>query len=329
MARGGGVVAGSKHSASNDHDHEHYHSHGGGGSGNPFVTAIGCFIMGVIFLILTIVIPVVMVADPQGVLCTNAESVNRNEQMVCEPKDFDHKWVTQYKDENGKNYAKVYRTTTSALKQTYRTYQWDNYEADLKGTFDDFAFSVPVYQSGSISVFCDGSKCKKLKMWLMTHDQYKRAIDSNGEFNEKEVKKDFGDFRDGQTNYFDYVCEGPEYYHLVFSNRKSSHVVITYSIFMNSTIYSVDGLKPEECEGTKCKFVDLKKDDVLILDFLSSGNHGTPGRSSSEPEWVSATMHNTKISWGGIIAAIVICGLLTLIFFAFGALFIFKALKHH
>jgi len=307
MGRGGGTVAGSKHSV----EKEEKHSSGGGSSGpaDPKMMGIIFFICAFILLILCIVVPIVMVADPAGDSCIKGESLNRNEQVLCVPDDYDQTWVAEY-EASGAKYAKVYKFANATVKYTNRNYTWYNYVAKLKGSYDYFEFSVPFYVSGNLLVGCDGKKCDDLKMYLLSSKEFKESVDENGEFHEKTHKPDFKDFDDDRVNWFTYHATGPDYYYLLFSNKKSKSVEITYSISMYNKIIDTEGMTAATPKDNKCEFKDMKKGEFLIMDYVSPTSASIYGDKSEGPEYFGIKMHNLRISWGGVVAVIIICGLL-------------------
>jgi len=323
MGRGGGVVAGSKHSVQNEKHHS-----SGGGKGDPFCTGIFCIIAAVVFLILAIAIPVAMVINPSGDKCPGAESVkdlNRNEQAVCVPDDLDTKWVAEF-DSVGAQTTKVYKVDNTTLHTTYRTYYWHNYQADLKGTYDYFAMSVPLGLEGYIEVYCDGSKCDHLRMYYLDSKQFDASVDSNGEFNEKTYRYDFKDFRDGDWNTFLFNATGPDTFYLVFSNNKNKHVEITYNIFMKYAVYDMSGHTAEKCEGNKCVFENMKKNEIIVMDFISSTDAAWADKAGTEPQSYHVNLHNTKMHLGAVIAVAVVFVILTIIAALLGVLFLVRIL---
>lgn len=306
MGRGGGTVAGSKHSVEKE---EHHSSGGGGGKADPKMMGVIFLILAVIFLILVIAVPIAMVASPAGDSCIKGESLNRNEQVLCVPDDYDQTWVAEY-EAAGAKYAKVYKYANATVKYTYRNYTWYNYYAKLKGSYDYFEFSVPFYITGRLAVYCDGKKCDDLKLYLLSSKEFNEAVDSNGEFHEKTHKPDFKDFDDEQWNYFTYQAPGPDYYYLLFSNKKSKSVEILYSISMYNKIIDTDGMTPATPKENKCEFKDMKKGEYLIMEYVSPTNASYAGDTSQGPEYFGIKMHNLRISWGGVVAVIIIFGLL-------------------
>jgi len=303
MARGGGVVAGSKHSVENE---KHHSSGGGGGDADPKTMGIVFFICAFIMLILVIVIPIVLVADPPGDKCSPAGSVNRREQAVCVPDDFDRKWMIDT-DSTGNKYGKFYKADNSTTKIITTKFTWWNYYAKLKGTWDMFAFSVPISGWGTFTVYCDGKKCEKLKMYLLNHVQYSKAVDSDNEFHDDAYKPSFKDFPDEGFVSFNYTVGGPEYWYLIFSNKKSKKVEIMYDITMYNYAYDTSNLTAAKPDGTRYAFENMKKGEFLIAEFPYDRNTSIAGTGV---ESFDIKMHNDRISWGGVIAVVIICGLL-------------------
>jgi len=314
MARGGGVVAGSKHSKENES-----HSSGGGGNADPKTMGIVFFICAFICLILTIAVPVALVANPPGDGCSPAASINRREQAVCIPSDYDHNWMVDT-DSNGPKYAKVYKASNTSLKIVETSFTWLNYQAKLKGQYDYFGFSVPLKGWGYFDISCDGSKCKKLKMYFLTHKQFAEAIDSDGEFHEKGDYKVYKDFKDNQVNSYYYTAPGPEYYYLLFSNHKDKSVEIEYSIRMFNNVYDTSKLTEGKYDGTRVKYEDMKKGDVLIAEFPSDSSYSKAGAGV---ESVDINMHSDRISLGAVVAAAAIFGLLTILCGILGVVYLF------
>jgi len=312
MGRGGGVVAGSKHSVENE---KHYHSSssGGGGSADPKCMGAVFAFIGIVFLVLTIVVPIVMVAKPSGDKCSPATTLNRNEQMVCVPDDLKQKWVAEY-DKSGAKYTTVHRLNKNDVEYDNLNYTWYNYHADLKGSYDYFGFSVPIQVTGGISVYCDGKKCDHLRMYLLNSKQFKDAVDSNGEFHEKTFDYDWKDFDDERTNFFTYKATGPDYFYLVFSNNKNKEVTLVYSISMYNKVFNTKNVTASKCEDYKCTFDDMKKDEFLVMTYNSPSTSSWYNDKSVEgPEYFSASMHNLKIHWGAVVAVIVVFAIITII----------------
>jgi len=324
MGRGGGVVSGSKHSVSHDHHHG-----GGGGSSNPFCTGLTLIIAGVIFLILAVAIPIAMVISPAGDPCSPSDSINRNEQMVCIPDDLEQTWVAEYASK-GKDYTKVYKVDNTTLRTTTREYLWKNYEVDLKGQYTYFSMSAPLDISGWFWVYCEGKKCEDLKMYFLNKEEFDASVDSSGEFHEKRFRYDWKDFGDDNTYYFPFNTTGVssknEVWYLVFSNKKNKHVTITYDIQIEYTVYDMSLETPITCEDNKCKFDDLKQNEIIVMDFISGSNSGDCRNPGSVPEYFDARMHNTRISLTGVVAVAAIFGILAIASFLIGVCFIIRCL---
>lgn len=318
MGRGGGTVAGSKHSVQNEH-----HSSGGGGGGDadPKVVAVIFCIGAVIFFILAIAVPIAMVANPGGDSCSPAKSINVKEQAVCVPTDYEHNWIVDT-DSNGPKYAKVFKVANESAPTHFVNFTWKNYYAKLKGTWDYFAFSVPLYGEGYFRVFCDGKKCEKLKMYVLNHDQFSKAVDSDNEFHDDKYKPNFKDFDDEQWNSFHYWVYGPEYYYLIFSNAKSKKVEILYDILMYNKIYDTSNMTAEEFDGTRVKVKDMKKGELLVAEFPTDAEEAES--SSKDVQWVDINMHNDRVNLGAAVAVGVVFGLLAIVCGVLGVVYFLK-----
>jgi len=320
MARGGGTVAGSKHSVENE---KHSSGGGGGGDADPKCVAFILFIGAVVFLICAIAIPVALVADPPGDSCSPAQSVNVKEQAVCVPTDYEHNWIVDT-DSNGPKYVKVYKVGNQSAPTHFVNFTWKNYYAKLKGSYDYFAFSIPLYGEGYFNVYCDGKKkeCEKLKLYFLNSKQFAKAVDSDGEFHDDKYNPSFKDFEKEGWNSFHYWAYGPEYYYLVFSNAKSKKAEILYDILMYNKIYDTTGMTAEKFDGTRVKVTDLKKGELVVAEFPTDATEAEA--ESKDVQWVDIKMHNDRVSLGAAVAVGVIFGLLAIVCGVIGVVYILK-----
>jgi len=320
MARGGGVVAGTKHSAENE---KHHSSGGGGGSASPLTMAIFFVIVGLIFLVLAIAVPIALVADPPGDSCSPAESVNRKEQAICVPDNLNYNWIADV-DADGKKYGKVYKANNDTVEFIQSSFTWLNYETKLKGSYDYFAFSVPYYISGRFAVYCDGKKCDHLRLYLLSKKEFEASIDSNDEFHEKTFHYDFKKFDDEQWNYFQYYAYGPDYYYLLFSLNKDKKVKIKYSIEMINTVVDTSKLTAAQLDGTRAKFEKMKKGEFIVVEYPTTENYTECVDNPKYPESFEVKLHNDRVSLGGAVAAGAILGLIAIACFIVGVVFFLK-----
>jgi len=345
MGRGGGKVAGAKSSVAKT-------GGGGGGGGgttvvitDPKILGFLFVVAGFVFMILTIAVPVSMVVSPAGTPCSNAESINRNEQAVCIPNSdqVGENFLVEYDRWEGDGSIKAYKgKKDSAL--TWREYQWNFYKARLQGSYDYFSFSVPVSAYGGMAVYCaygKKEKCDDVKMYALTKAQFDEAVDENDEFNEKAFSPITKGYEKGEIQGYAINApykEGGEQYYIVFTlkKEKSKATNVYYSIYLNYTIYDTANMEEAECKKGECKLKDIKEDEIVVADFKSSGTEElctnpaeyVCGGLSSDPEYVGELkIHDLDINWSGVAACAVIFALLTLLCWAIGALYLYKFLK--
>lgn len=315
MGRGGSHVSGGS---------AHHDSGGGGGGGsgkpaNPIVTGIFLIGLGILFLILAIVVPVVMVADPDGDPCAIGDSLNLGEQMICEPPDLDETYIAEVRSV-GSRYAKMYKAKKSALTTITRTQVWPKYVSSLDNDESAQWFNVlaPLGVTGSVHVHCSGTKCDKVKMYWLTESQFNSRFDSDGGYIEKDdyLHKDFED------DYDTSALSGKGVYYLVFSNKKERKAVLRYDTTLKYVVYDVSGLNPLACgEKGECEFEDMASGEVILIDV--------PSKEVREGESVyfDASIHNNDIDWSGVLAAGFILGILGIVCFVLAAIYLYKILK--
>jgi len=280
------------------------------------LTGVGIlfFLAGVFFLVLTIVIPIVVANDRMTLACGPAESLNFAEQMLCIPRLEDYSVTTESEHPE---LVKVYREQQSTLKQTTRTQTYKDYQADLSQYYDDFSISVPLSVVADLTVSCSGTSCDSLKFYWLSDSEFNNAITSANEFLEDKnspTKEGFG----GNDNVHVESVSTNTVYHIVFSNSKSSGIKLTYSITLTYTVYDVSKLTPASCDG-ECVFDDLKDSEVIIMDYPET---------SGKYEYFAATLlYLEGINLGGVLAAAIILGVVTLICFFLAAFYMKKIWK--
>jgi hypothetical protein len=343
MGRGGGKVAGAKSSVAKT-------GGGGGGGGgttivitDPKILGFLFVIAGFVFMILTIAVPVSMVVSPAGTPCSNADSLNRNEQAVCIP-DSDQvgeDFKVEYDRWDGDGYVRAYRgkKTTDIIT---RAYYWFNYKAKLKGSYDYFSFSVPISAAGYMELDCDGKKCDKVNMYLLPQSAFYSAVNDDTEEFDEDKAKSYRVQKGGleETQWIITAREKGQYF-LVFSLEKEKKTKIEYNISLAYNIYDTSKMEEGECKKGECKFKDIKDDEVVVADYKIPDDEypgvwcTNPeefvcggGILYSSPEYVSKiNIHDLDINWSGVAACAVIFALLTLICWAIGALYLYKFLK--
>jgi len=365
MGRGGGKVAGAKSSVAKT-----------GGSStssvtvsgpvDPKVLGLGFLILGVVFFICTIAVPISMVVNPSGTPCSSASSLNRNEQAICVPdaEQVGEDILVEY-PKSADGFVKAYRAKKEQLvnNNVTRTYSWMHYQARLQGSYDYFSFSVPIGVVGYLNVICDETKkkekCEDVKMYFLTKAEFDEAVDEKGEFHEKAFKKDAKGFGEDPSEYY-FWANGRGEYVLVFSLKaeKSRATNVFYHVVLRYQVYDTEGMEEVECKKGECEIENIKEDEVVIADFVVPQDdtcktteefpnlgvycydwctnpkeyvcdglfHGSSSKSS-QPEYFDIEIHDLDINWSGVAAAAVIFALLTLLCFGLAALYLYKILK--
>lgn len=357
MGRGGGKVQGAKSSQTRAASSSST-SVTVSGEVDPKILGLGLAILGVVFMICTIAVPVSMVANPSGTPCSSADSLNRNEQAVCYPGEkADEDFLVEY-EKKGDGYVKAYRAKKSQLENNNktRTYIWENYKMQLSGSYDYFSFSVPVSVSGYLNVFCDewrkNDKCNKVKMWFLSKEKFDSAINEYGEFDEDAFKKADKGFDSTGSQYY-FWANTPGQYVLAFALTKEKPTYVSYDIALRYNVFETKDMEEVECKKGECKIKDVKDDEVVIADFVvpddelckeleeypelgkvcydectNPQEYVCGGKfHAAQPEYFDIKIHDLDINWSGVAAAAVIFALLTLVCFGLAALFLYKFLK--
>jgi len=345
MGRGGGRASHSHSHASHSHARSHayrsrsrttYHSsshYSGGGhyssSTSSGSSAEGGIILG-IFCLLFVLVPVVIaicvsisMSTNGGNLCTPAETINRNEQILCSPTVYTREFTAEYSSK-GKDYAKVYKAGLDSLKKTHRMYTWKEYTSNLYDGYDDFSMAVSVGLKGVVNVACSGADCDSVKAFVLSNSEFNYAFDSDGRFRESGKTPKLNGIYGYDSFSFD--VSGPSYYHLVFS-LTYGFATITYDASLNYTVYDTSELTADTCSKNECVYNDLKANDVIIIDYVSSTTSSYAGKDKSEPEYFDAQIHDDTILWGNIIPLVVMCGIVALIFLCCGFCLLRSGLK--
>jgi len=311
---------------------------------------MGCIlvILGLIFMICTIAVPVSMVVNPAGDNCVPVgsngkplDNLNRAEQLFCLVPDTDEDYKAETNGDKG--YAKMYVGDIDDLTVVQRPYVWLDYQVSLKGSYDYFSFSVPNYVFGTLEVRCGkdnvrGEKCGKVIMYLVGSAEFESSVDSAGEFHMSKCtdRVDCWKGFDEEEQYnFTFSATGPDTFYLVFALEKNKNTMLAYDITLLYNVYDTSSLDAESCSSKgECKWKgkDLKKDkSLLIIDYPDPypelGGGCDYNNKGSAPEYFTGKIHNLDINWSGVAAAAVIFALLTLVCFGLAALFLYKFLK--
>jgi len=337
--RTGGGHSTSHHSTTTYHSNSHTTVHvstGGGGGGN---SKAGNFIIGLFFLIFGVVLIIVAAVTAKDMVeedydyCNNVETLNRNEQVVCNPtKDRKETWYATY-ETKGDGHAQTYLTELDDLTEVSRTYKWNNYMADLKGTYDAFSISSVVQTKLTLNVTCTSGSCSSVKMYWLTSSDFYSAIRSDDTFNEDYFKPKKSNFVKDEPAQITMSIVGSEYQFLVFSSLSSAEV--TYDAYLEYTVYDTKNLKSKKCsdykdddwQGKECKIGDLDKDEVIILDFAVDYTESTAGAPSSDPEYFEVGILWRDKDYSSAITTGVLLGLLGVIFLICAVVFMYKFLK--
>jgi len=254
---------------------------------------------------------VIFVASSSGNLCTPATTLNRNEQMVCNPDQYSRKWTAEYSSTGG-GYAHVYKVKKSSLPTTHRYYTWKDYSVSLYGSYDDFSMSAPLGLTGTLDISCSGIDCKSVKVYLLNDKQFYNALDSDGYFREYAYSPGIDGIAGSRTWTFSDV--GPDYFHLIVSGGYRYDADITYSVYLDYTVYDISSATAESCISHKCTYEDgIEADEMLIVDFPTIKTESYAGKDRSEPEYFSASIHDHSLATGAIVCGVVVGVLAVLI----------------
>jgi len=338
MGRGGGRSHGGGHShhtshrshrtrtTYHSHGTSHYHSSsssGGGGDADPRVMGVCCALIAISFLFLAIIVPVIIISD-SGYSCSKINNLNRNEQAYCIPGDLTKTWTAEYK--NDKGHAKVYRIPSSSNETTTRSYAWLNYNEYLY--HEHTYFSVACSRGVDVQMYLTTDDRYDLKFFWITKEQYENALD-DGAFRESRYTEEVFTNNGGDQYYWHSPASTSSntLYYMVFSSRYHS-VRFEYSVYITYKIYDVSGKKAETCSGGKCSFDDMKKGEILVLDFPSATTSASgSGIDPTEPTDFEISLHDNSVDWSSAGAYLGAFLVFFLIFAAFAAIFLFKYIK--
>jgi len=286
---------------------------------NPIVRGVMFCIGAVVFAVLTIAVPIYLVFGADGKYCVDAKSLNLKEQMVCLPPqdELDETYETdpQYPKD-----VKVYYIKSadwSSVGLTTRTHTYKPYTTELNEEYDDFTICSSYSAALDLQLTCTGSRCSRVKVYWLTHEQFQRSLDSHGTF----IEPSTGLVHDGFSSGVPYYTTSPLttktgsfYYHLIFSNHKESDVRVTYTANLTYTVYDMSRFTPEKCG--ECEFKDMKAGDRIVMEYLDG-----------KKDFMDATIHNNDINWSAVLACAAIFFILTAICAICAAYFVYKVVK--
>jgi len=300
MGRGGGGHHSSHHSHRSHHrsSSHHYHSSGGGSyapsdpEDDAQAMCVSCGFMFIFFLALCLGSGFGAMAA-SGTSCSDISSLNRNEQAFCKPRDLDLGWVAQVYGK-GRDYAKVYRAAKSSLARTNRTYTWLNYKEKLFYSYSYFTVASPLGVTVDLTITTN--EPDELKVFFLTSHQFYYAT-RNDDFSERYYPEEQLTVNgNGKLTWHGTSGANNTMMYLVFSSMWHS-VSYTYDITLNYELYDVSLLKEVECSG-KCEFTDMKKDEIIILDYNSSTTSvDCSKKHGPEPDYFDIWLHDNAIDW--------------------------------
>jgi len=290
----------------------------GHGRLDPLVLAVVFGIGGLIFLVLTIVVPAVISANNKNIVCTSAESLRHGEQQVCfvgEKGNFLAKV-----DEDATSLVTNYRMPKDKLGQILADHHVYHYEK--KANLKDGPLVFPMTSSFSFSftadASCTGDWCRSVGMYNLGYDSYKKAT-AKGKFDEKMYSPVFTGLNQNSTIYKYGNVEFSAYY-LVFANGDQDAVV-----FLNITIdyltYNFKGAaERDEIKATRfgdkntIVFDDVQTSEIIVMEYLDEEQKG--------PEIINATITKYRPKAGLIAFLAIVFSLLTLACFAMTVIFV-------
>jgi len=298
MGRGGGHHGSSHHSSFHSSHHRSYHSSrsryrsrnrsyhssysGDGGSSNPrdikfdiicLVIASICLLVLVASLALVIVFADKDVDDG----CTDVETLNRNEQVMCLPKNCQPQFFVTY-ESAGKGHAHVYRTNINELSPVTRSYTWlDYHEKIKKNSYTYFSVSASPRVSVDVNVKFD-EESDDLSMYWFTYNQFTYFME--GDYYKPVMKS----FKKG-NNRWNKTASGNQPYYLVFSTKDHS-VKFSYDVALEYTVYDVSKMQEVACSGRRCEVNNMvENEDVIIVDYPVQSTSASQDNPGKDPEY--------------------------------------------
>jgi len=279
---------------------------GGGMKLDPLMLAVIFGIGGVIFLILTIVVPAVMISNAEDELCGPTDVLRRSEQQLCSPSvENDY---TLRADSKGKKFVKSYRVKRADLRQMPKTVRNMVYDGSANLALGTLALPLTGTNAVSfvMSFSCEGSFCNTAKLWWLSSASYKKAT-AKGSFDESMYNHKMDDLTKPKT--FQNGFDGSDTYYFVFSNSKQDST-ITYNISAKYTVYDLKDVKYTAFDSKKDELVfkDVATDESIVMEYMDT--------TFSGPAMIDATIAAEESNTGLVVFLTLLFIILTLGCFA-------------
>jgi len=275
----------------------------------------------IIFLILTIAVPVALISDPEGDPCNPAKTLRPGEQMYCAPENLNDKWIGEY-ESAGNGFVDIYKISKPKFSvPAHRQGLALSGSVSMFKKYTYFNFSVTHSGSLAINVACDpdSSSVTNLKLYLLKSSEFANARNSLGTFFEDKATPKYADACHDST-VLPLQMTGSDYYYLVFSCMSS--VNFTYDITPSYDVVDLSLYSEKKCGSNKCTYEKMNKEEYIFIDYP---------KSTSGPKIVEASIHNNNINWSavliGFVLSLLIFGIISLICFIIAAVFLVKYLK--
>jgi len=270
-----------------------------GGKLDPVMLAVVFGIATAVFLLLTIIVPAVMVANNEEEFCTPSQILRRQEQQICRPPEKNE--YTVKVDKNVYKLVKNYRVKSSDLVHTYRRTHDETGTANLGKGHMAFPMTSSYSVSFTISLECEGDGCDQAKVWYLSKANYKKAT-AKGKFDTTMFTQKVNSLKTPQT--YNNQFEGSDMYYVVVANgRKDAtvnyHFIVYYDVYDMSTINTKN--IPLNDKG-EYEHSDVQTDERIIIDYADE----------SGPMLINATVGNEESKSGVIFFVCILFIILTL-----------------
>jgi len=290
----------------------------GHGRLDPLVLAVVFGIGGLIFLVLTIVVPAVISANNKNIVCTSAEFLRPGEQQVCYVNakgDFVAKV-----DEEASSLVTNYRMPKENLGKIvtgHRVYHYES-KANLKNGPLVFPITSSFRVNFTAFASCTGDWCRSVGMYNLAYENYKKAT-AKGKFDEKYYSPIFTGLNQNGTVYRYGNVEYSAYY-LVFANG-NQEATVSLVVDIDYSAHDLRGAaERDEIKATpfgdknRIVFDDVQTNEIIVMEYLDDEHKG--------PELINATITKYRPKAGLIAFLAILFSLLTIACFAMTVIFV-------
>jgi len=311
------------------------------GKVKPFAFCIVFLVIAIVFLILTIAVPVALIVNPGfEKVCDFEKTLNRGEQYGCILNDNvvdGRTWVIDVTEGSAAKWATAYRTLNPTEAAESYIMKWKNFDVSVRSKkYVSFPVSAPRYfnpANSFINITCRGYACSSsssVKLHWLSMKQFDYAT-QYGYFDQSYGGLYCNDFDDGEE--IDWQLKLPSdyssnyYFYLILSNTAASDVRFHFSLQLDYKRYNTKSLTPLEISGGKVKIKDLNRNEMMIVEYPSGADNVIDYNDLNPPPSIQMQIHDIDVNWSGVILSVVFFGLVTIVAFILAIHSFMKVMK--